>query len=41
MVFKDGIREGEGPKKQLEECLEILENQKRSILQIVNQGDPK
>ena len=36
MVFKDGIREGEGPKKQLEECLEILEKQNRSILQIVN-----
>ena len=41
MVFKDGIREGEGPIKQLEECIEILENQPRSILQIVNQGDPK
>ena len=41
MVFKDGLREGEEPKKQLEECLEILENQQNSILQIVNQGDDK
>ena len=39
MVFKDGLREGEGPTKQLEQCLDLLKKQKNCILQIVNQGD--